>query len=423
MSQLDLAVHLVTGDSDSEAEEVDNFDVQEFSFLDSDGKKKKFSAQYVFLTYSKCPLFHEILTFINNKWPIDKAVASLELHEANPEAVDDDWAPESGEWPHSHWAIRFKKKIQVKAQTAFDVDGFHPNIQTIVTWGKTVNYCRKKDKDGKIQLELLYFNCDESNCLTVPSSKRAAPEPIDNLYELARSLRAEPETYFTRVRLAREMPRYAELAWNSVQNATRISTATDHLHPSTEPGILRLVSPRLQHMQFDHDLPYTLVVLGPPGCGKSFWAAKQLNTNPATTPCLRIGKKDKWTEWDLTKYKSILFDELDAVNEKYSSGVPKWTVKDMIACVEVKGGMDIDMRHKDFRNTPSCPRIWTCTHAWPFVRDYQIARRCRFINLYFDDPELHWTRSNPDDQGIWTMDDLMVEIPQEDGTIASLVDN
>lgn len=402
-------VDLAAGDSSdsSPEEESEVLAVEEHNFAAG-----AYSAKYIFLTFAKCYLFDEIFEFINRKAPILRCVGSFELHEANAEAIDDVFAP-TGEWPHSHWAIEFKTKKKISNPTYFDVEGFHPNIQKIITWGKVVNYCRQQCKDGKQQLELFYHGCDVNDAHLSKKSKRSAVEPIDNLYDHARALASNPEAYFNSVRLAREIPRYAELAWNAVQDASRVATAHDHERPATDPRILQRLSPYLSRLRFDHDLPFTLVVLGPSGCGKSFWAAKQLNTDDRTNPCLRVGKKEKLKLWNDKKYKSIFFDECSPVLETYPNGTPKWTIQDMIGAVETKGGLDIEMRYRPLLDTPSCPRIWTCTNVWPFPKDYQIARRCRFINLYYDDPETRWLRTNPEDQDAWTLDEegFMIELP------------
>lgn len=374
-------------------------------------QQKDISASYIFLTYSQCPLFHEIFDHINKKAPIKRCVASLELHEQDEAKVDPIWAP-TGEGPHSHWAIEFKTKKRIRKTDYFDVQGYHPNISIVVNWVKVVRYCKKAVKDGKEQLEVFYYGCDESNC-TNTNRKRGPIEPIDDLFAMAEELRADPRTYWNRCRLNRELPRYAEISWNFVQDASRIATARDHEHLSTDPRILARLSPYLSKLRFDHTMPYTLVVLGPSGCGKSAWAAGQLNLNEATFPCIRIGKKDKFQSLAKSryKYKSILLDECDAVEEKLSNGNYYWSVQDMIAAVDVIGGLDIHCRRKDAEDIPGIPRIWTCTHHWPFLRDYQLARRCRFINLYNDDPEKWWLRSNPTDQEDWNMEQFMLPLP------------
>lgn len=376
------------------------------SFESHNFAAKKLSSQRILLTYSRCPHSPEdIIAYLNEKKPIDKAIGCIELHETNQEAIDDHFAP-TGEWPHVHIALRWKTKATIRKADWFDYEGYHPNIQIVRVWGKSVNYCRKKFPDGEPQyLELYYFQCSPSD--VAKDSSKSQPDRIDDLYDLARSMEGERNAFYNTCRKAGIAYPYTVDAWKTVWQSALHTTGEPT--PTTDPRRLARVSPYLQHLRFDDDLCTTLVVLGPAGCGKTFWAALQLY-QPQFRPCLIVGEKDDLKDWNSGNYRSILFDECDAIDhtpgDKYT-----WSLKNQIAAVDRELPRTIRGRYFNARIARGVPRIWTCTHTWPFIRDYQTARRCRFINLYYDDPETHWAKTSDKDQEVWSMEEFMVELP------------
>lgn len=101
----------------------------------SSSKKFRINAQHFALTYSQCGDLSkdEVLAYITEKRPVDHVVCGLEKHE------------DGGN--HIHVYVRFTKKINVKSERFFDVDGYHPNIQAMRDPRKWYNYVTKEDKN------------------------------------------------------------------------------------------------------------------------------------------------------------------------------------------------------------------------------------------------------------------------------------
>lgn len=418
MSQLSLLLDAI--DSDSEGSVLSAAEEEEVPLLKEvlGTTGTDFHATYVFLTFSKCPLLQEIITGLCSKYKIEKAIGSFELHGQSDYNIDEEWAP-TGEWPHSHWCIQFKKKTKVRASDGFDIDGYHPNVRIISNWVRTVRYCKKKIKDGKIQLECVYYNCDEKSIEDHGrAKKRSAPEPIDNLYDAARTLRGQPEAYWELCRKSRENPIYCRIAWDSVNHTADIASPVVEFRDST-PGTRAYarLSPYLQSMSYDHNLPFVLIICGPSQCGKSRWGHTELANNPATNPYLLVDTKDALKDGFSNKqfksdYKAIILDEFDVTGGKRSEF--EWDIKNQIKLVDFESNHRIRCRWGDAYIPKGIHKIWTCTNTWPITRDYQIARRCRFINLYYGkDPESMWTRTNPDDTEDWNLEDegFMIDLP------------
>lgn len=91
------------------------------------------NAKQFFLTYPKCNLEkEELLKHIENLHGINHYVISKELHEDGT--------------PHLHAYFNFDKKLNIKDCRHFDINGFHPNIETVRDRQSCIKYI-KKDKN------------------------------------------------------------------------------------------------------------------------------------------------------------------------------------------------------------------------------------------------------------------------------------
>jgi len=97
-------------------------------------KKFRINAKSVFLTYPQCSLDKKILM---------NFLASLK-HEAKYIIVCHEKHKDGS--PHLHAVITFKTKVDIKKESYFDINGFHPNIQTTKNINASITYC-KKDGD------------------------------------------------------------------------------------------------------------------------------------------------------------------------------------------------------------------------------------------------------------------------------------
>lgn len=89
-----------------------------------ENKNFRFCAKNVFLTYPHCGLDLNKFMFNANKFLIAK-----ELHQ------DGD--------PHIHCFLHFENKINTYNQKYFDIEGYHPNIQSCRNPGNVMAYVRK----------------------------------------------------------------------------------------------------------------------------------------------------------------------------------------------------------------------------------------------------------------------------------------
>lgn len=97
-------------------------------------KKFRINARSVFLTYPRCLLDKSVLM---------NFLASLK-HEAKYIIVCHEKHKDGT--PHLHAVIIFKSKIDITRNDYFDVNGYHPNIQTTKKMQASIQYC-KKDGD------------------------------------------------------------------------------------------------------------------------------------------------------------------------------------------------------------------------------------------------------------------------------------
>jgi len=128
-------------------------------------KQFRINAKSFFLTYPQCPLQKEELkTFLDTKGRIVYTIIGRETHE-------------DGHY-HLHALVTYETKLNVKRQTFFDFNGYHPNTQAAKNIPALKNYISKEDQSP------LIFSIE--------------PEDIDNLYDLARV--TPEEEYFEKCR-------------------------------------------------------------------------------------------------------------------------------------------------------------------------------------------------------------------------------
>jgi hypothetical protein len=104
-------------------------------------KKNKFRLQTkdIFITYSKCPLGKEKIhnhikeLMASKKQEISYIISNTENHQDHKEI-------------HTHVLLQLVKKTSIKSQRFFDIEGFHPKIETARDIEKSIDYI-KKDGD------------------------------------------------------------------------------------------------------------------------------------------------------------------------------------------------------------------------------------------------------------------------------------
>lgn len=94
----------------------------------------RFESTSAFLTYPRCTLTKEqVLDALSAKLDIKFYRIARELHEDGT--------------PHIHAVVKLNRQLRTRDQRYFDIDGFHPNIQTPRS---LKNVCEYVSKDGDV---------------------------------------------------------------------------------------------------------------------------------------------------------------------------------------------------------------------------------------------------------------------------------
>lgn len=170
-------------DSDSEynAEDIDIENQRED--YEGNGKKFRFNARAVFLTYSKCDVsIHDCMDFLKDKLKIKQIIVSKELHQDGT--------------PHLHVYAEFDK-IDTKNVRFFDMNGFHPYITRPKSKYFVIRYvCKKKDfEDFGINAQKYLDEQKEKyvkNKKGKGKMKKILKDVLENKIELVNAVLQEP---------------------------------------------------------------------------------------------------------------------------------------------------------------------------------------------------------------------------------------
>jgi len=119
-----------------------------------DDKKFRINAKSVFLTYPQCSLEKQILlNFLASlKHETAYIIVCKEKHKDGT--------------PHLHAVVNFKKKVDIRRNNYFDLNGFHPNIQSTKNINASIQYCKKEN--DFIEEGALATTGDRLSKLTIP---------------------------------------------------------------------------------------------------------------------------------------------------------------------------------------------------------------------------------------------------------------
>lgn len=102
------------------------------SIAESDEKPTsfRFNGRNLFVTYPQCSLKkEEVLEEFRTRYEIDAYTVCEELHEDGS--------------PHIHAVFTFTRKRNIRDKRAFDIKGYHPNIQSARDLQACIKYCQK----------------------------------------------------------------------------------------------------------------------------------------------------------------------------------------------------------------------------------------------------------------------------------------
>jgi len=148
-----------------------------------------------------------------------------------------------------------------------------------------------------------------------------------------------------------------------------MDTLWEHCHAES-PSTITEDTPKnetmlqcLAEFNWVDDNQLSLVLQGPPGCGKTNWAKIH-----AKKPSLFISHLDRLRDFKIGYHQSIIFDDLDFKHLPRTS---------QIHLVDRENPRDIHVRYRVAHIPAGVQKIFTCNEE-PFVRDDAIKRRTRW---------------------------------------------
>lgn len=287
----------------------------------------KFDSQYCFLTYAQSNLSHEqIYAKLQSIAPVLWARICTEQH-------DDGGL-------HQHCVAKWGRRVQSRVTGFLDIDGRHPNIQTVRSITKSLAYVTK---DGQFT---------DFGDVPADKSKRT--------YDEALALVGSPnESEYLKACLEARIPfqyakRFRELEFADTTNTIEQYTAEDAWQCA------RLLEEALPENS-------CAVLIGPSGIGKSVWAKKM-----APKPTLWVTHMDVLRMYRPSYHKSIIFDDMSFSHMPLQAQIhlTDWTDARQIHC-----------RYGYATIPAKTVKIFTCNEK-PFTDHPAIQRRITEINLY-----------------------------------------
>lgn len=285
----------------------------------------KFDSTSFFLTYPQSDFTNEsLIQFLNSVADLEWARACREQHS-------------DGE-PHSHVVGKFKKRFQSRNERVFDYQGRHPNIQPIRSIARALEYV---SKDGE------YL---DHGAVPVTQKKRAWADIV----EAAKG----PEVQWLQTVHEERI---------SMHVAKRLRELSISQSVDLDEYDFRPIADSLQVLPLTFQ---SMLVVGPPGIGKTGWAMLHM-----PRPCLLVKHIDILARFREGYHNSVLFDDCDFKH------YPRNT---QLALCDFENKVQIHVRYGVAILPARIPRLFLCNIGHePFIQDEAIQnRRLQTIFLF-----------------------------------------
>lgn len=252
--------------------------------------------------------------------------------------------------PHFHAFVEFASSLDRRLTTQLDIDGKHPNVKPKRYKRDRLDaaeYCKKGDQ----WITFGTLDSEDQGCDT--------PDLL--------SLIGECDTFGDVLNLcySANIPfQLAKSAWNFL-GGTRPKTWGVGEHYN---GLIN--SRDLLDLDYaDDEPPTSLILVGPPGCGKSSWAIEKM-----PRPSLVVKHLEDLLHFRKDIHKSIIFDDIECTH------LPRQT---QLQIVDREQTCTIHLRHVVTRIPEFVPRVFTCNfgHLPVDLTDGAIKRRCTVFEI------------------------------------------
>lgn len=306
----------------------------------------RINARNIFLTYPRC--------LIDKKIVLDKlvdlmdpsyAVVSCEKHEDGT--------------PHLHALLCLKKKIDIRNERYFDIQGYHPNIQGAKHLGKTKNYV-----------------CKDKNFIEFGEYKptKRGPHSIPEIEDGMSKLEYLIECFTSDIPYG-----YAAAFYSCHLDPVQNVTLYEYNEPIRIPSdFLYNLTPQNPLFPIESGSLYSVVFVGPAGCGKTVWCKKYCEK-----PALWVTHLDDLKLFNKSLHKSIVFDDM-----KFDY-LP---LQGQISIIDRYDDRSIHCRYNVAKIPRGIPKYFTCNEL-PFVWHDAIKRRQFLLNC--DNKKDLWEVTDP----------------------------
>lgn len=285
----------------------------------------KFDSTTFFLTYPQSDFENDaIIRELNAICELAWARACREEHEDGQ--------------PHTHVVGAFKRRFQSRNERVFDVSGRHPNIQSVRSIARALDYVSKEG------------NFTDYGEVPVKKAKRAWSDVLE-------AAKGSEMDWLQVVHEERMGPHVAKRIRELCQSE---SVDLDEYDNRPISKALQVVPEEFQ----------SLLLVGQPGCGKTGWAMLHM-----PRPCLLVKHIDTLKSFRPGYHKSVCFDDCDFKH------LPRST---QLQLCDFENQCQIHVRYGVAIIPARVPRLFLCNpNSEPFLQDPAIqGRRLQTIYLF-----------------------------------------